>query len=362
MSNPSNAGEEPSTSNKIQTPSPSNHAKVDGISASNNVEDENFEETGPGFEVRKDMKVARSQPAEHINLDDDGIIDYSDEEVLAGNSSAGSSTLQGDVNDSTPKISTFTQESIAESSKDTKQTFQAPADFADESYNPEQDQFGFDGHTDLGGNKEYDLDSNTIGAENLPSEDKEEVSSNALGVDSPEADRDEAKVSHVKEHFEEVREIEESGDRNEPSLAAHDGNGEIDLHSDPTFDTAYDKGQSFGHELGQESSELGARATELEGEHQRASEMTRQSPNGGDSEDKNSQPSTQAHATTGRAKLMLDEADEITFDDGDDFNKAFRIPEEVSQATASPRTLKRTHSSQEDGPQMIGKSSGKSRQ
>lgn len=313
------------------------------------------------------------EPKEHTT---DDIIDYPDDEDLAGDTSAGSSTLQGDVNDwKTSNISDPTQDSALPTSDTINIDMQASehesARLDDAHYNLEGllDQPALEDQWTIGSDKKPASDENTEGIIAPSFEDANDYS---LAEEYGEANdfHDDALVgeSHVETQTQMLKSHTEDQNKHTYEETQPNSNGEelkVELRSaDPEFDQHRSPVPAISNDptglqgLGPATNDLNSSNGEADSGfgHDRFDDMPENLTTG--FKDGPTSLPLQRTTTTEEAGSALDDADEITFDDDEEgTNRASKPSRSDTTPNQSPHTLKRMRSSQEDDLGANGHSS-----
>ena len=324
-----------------------------------------------GTETEADVNLSAEKLKEQTTSN---TIEYSDDEALAGDSSAGSSTLQGDIIDSKAANLPYPLQEVGFSTSDTVNiNIQASeydtASLDDDQYSLEDplDQHALEDRTAFGGNEKPTFDENTTGVIESPVEN---VNDHGLEDDYEEANIvDDAAVdqssvgnqaqmlkSHMKDRFEGAYDNRHhSGDLHEPIMAASSVEPGFDEADDPDFNISDDPTEL--HEVDPAVDDFDPNIEEATGDFDRFGDVAKQMTTG--INDTPASLSLQRKISEKEVELAVDDADQITFDDEDYTNIAPKQSESDSIRSLSPRTLKRTRGSQEDDNELSMNSSGK---
>ena len=298
----------------------------------------------------------------------DDIIDYPDDEDLAGDSSAGSSTLQGDVHDRKPSNFPHPIEKSALSTSDavnidTQASEYESTSLDDTQYDLEDllDQPALEYQPALGSDKKPASDENTAGIiaplsddANYHSVAEEYGEANGFHDDAPVDEsfvetQTQMLTSHTEDQIEiPYEETQRSSNAEEPTMKARS--------ADPGFDQRRDLGSAINNDpTGLQGSspatnDLSSDIREADSgfDHVRSSDVP-EKLNAGFKDSPISLP-LQRTTTNEEAGSALDDPDEITFDDDDDddANRASKPSGSGTTPSLSPHTLKRMRSNQED--------------
>lgn len=308
----------------------------------------------------------------------DDIIDYPNDDDLAGDSSAGSSTLQGDVNDQKTSNLPYSTQASALSTSDAIDNEIQPSEYEsasldDDHYNLEGllDQPALEDQRTFGTDQESSSNEHTGGIAAPPLEDGNDYSlieeyeeANSIRDDAPV---DESFVetrtqthmltSHTEDQIENIyEETQRRSHAEEPATEARSGFPEFYQHSDTG--STINNGPTVSQGLGPVTNDLSSSIGEANSGfgHDYFRDMPEKLTAG--SSDNPTNLPLQSMTATEKVGSALDDADEITFDDDEDDTTIASKPSGLNATPSlSPHTLKRMRSSQEDDLGANGDSS-----
>ncbi|KAL8831840.1 MAG: hypothetical protein Q9191_000629 [Dirinaria sp. TL-2023a] len=328
-------------------------------------------------DIKEDGGVILRTEEQKENATDD-IIDYPNDDDLAGDSSAGSSTLQGDVNDQKASNLPHSTQASALSTPDAIDTDIPPSEYESASlddihHNLEGllDQPALEDQRTFGTDKESSSNEHTAGIAAPLLEDGNDYSlieeyeeANSIRDDVPV---DESFVetrtqthmltSHTEDQIENIyEETQRSSHAGEPATEARSGFPEFYQHRDTG--STINNGPTVSQELGPVTNDISSSVGEANSGfgHDRFRDMPEKLTAG--SNDSPTHLPLQSMTATEKVGSALDDADEITFDDDEDDMTIASKPSGLNATPSlSPHTLKRMRSSQEDDLGANGDSS-----